>query len=177
MSSKSKSKTRVATPTIAAPQNAGECNALIYRIGLAQRHRQRIETAMNEELAAVRARHEAEAAVWTDELKVLCKRVQSYCEAHRVELTDGGKRKFFRFGSGEIQWRNRPPSVSVRAVEAVIESLKKLGLGRFVRVREEIDKEAVLKEPDVAQQVKGLTIGAAEDFVVKPWDTELEQVL
>jgi phage host-nuclease inhibitor protein Gam len=177
MSSKSKKTTRVATPTIAAPQNAGECNALIYRIGLAQRQRQRIETAMNDELAAVRERHEAEAAVWTEELKVLCERVQSYCEAHRGELTEGGKRKFFRFGSGEVQWRMRPPSVSVRAVDAVIASLKKLGLGHFVRVREEIDKEAVLRWPDVAQQVKGLTIGQREDFVVKPWDTELEQVL
>jgi phage host-nuclease inhibitor protein Gam len=178
MSSKSKSRTtRVATPTIAAPQTAAECDALILRLGVAQRRRQAIETEMNEHLAKVRESYERDARTWADENTVWAERTQAYCEAHRAELTADGKRKTYRFGSGEVQWRMRPPSVSVRAVEAVIDALKKLGLGRFVRVREEIDKEAVLREPEVAEQVKGLGISQREDFVVKPWDTELEQVL
>lgn len=176
MSSKSKKTTRVATPTIAAPQTAAECDALILRLGVAQRRRQAIEVEMNEPLAKVRESYEQHARTWADEIKVLAERIQAYCEAHRAELTAEGKRKTYRFGSGEVQWRMRPPSVSVRAVEAVIDALKKLGLGRFVRVREEIDKEAVLREPEVAEQVKGLGISQREDFAIKPWDTELEEV-
>lgn len=178
MSSKSKGKTtRVATPTIAAPQTAAECDALILRLGVAQRRRQAIETEMNEHLAQVRERYERDARTWADEIKVLAERIQAYCEAHRAELTADGKRKTFRFGSGEVQWRMRPPSVSVRAVDTVLDALRFFKLDRFIRTRHDLDKEAVLKEPEAVAHVQGLTISQREDFVVKPWDTDLEQVL
>lgn len=46
-----------------------------------------------------------------------------------------------------------------------------------LRVKEEVNKEAMLAEPDVARTVAGVTVGSAgEDFVIKPFETELEEV-
>jgi phage host-nuclease inhibitor protein Gam len=64
-----------------------------------------------------------------------------------------------------------------RDVDGLIARLKSLGLARFVRTREEPDKEAMLAEPDVARAVPGVRIASAgEDFVIEPFNLELAQV-
>jgi phage host-nuclease inhibitor protein Gam len=55
--------------------------------------------------------------------------------------------------TGEIGWRLRPPKVVVRGVEAVLDKLKRMGLDRFIRTKEEINKEAILNEPDAVARV------------------------
>lgn len=165
-----------AAAAVGVPQTLEECNRAIAEIGVAQRERDRIQADMNDSLAATREAWEAQAKPFADRIKELTAGVQLYCEAHRAELTQAGKTKTARLAAGEVSWRMRPPSVVVRGVDVVIDALKRLGLGRFVRTKEEVNKEAILAEPEVAKQVKGLTISQGEDFVIKPWDTELEQV-
>jgi phage host-nuclease inhibitor protein Gam len=63
--------------------------------------------------------------------------------------------------------------VSVRGVEAVIEALNRLGLSRFVRVKEELNKEAILNEPEAVKGVAGLSIkSGVEDFVIQPFEQD-----
>ena len=50
-------------------------------------------------------------------------------------------------------------------------------LKRFIRTKEEINKEAILDEPEVVASVKGISITQKEDFVIVPFETELESVL
>lgn len=173
---KSKSVRIKAAAAVGVPQTLDEVNQAIAQIGIAQRERDRISADMNDSLAATREAWEAQAAPHAARIKELTAGVQLYCEAHRDELTQHGKTKTARLAAGEVSWRMRPPSVAVRGLELVIEGLKRLGLDRFVRTKEEINKEAVLAEPEVADQVKGLSVNQGEDFIVKPWDTELEQV-
>ncbi|MEC9342674.1 MAG: host-nuclease inhibitor Gam family protein, partial [Pseudomonadota bacterium] len=67
-----------------------------------------------------------------------------------------------------------PPRVTVRGQDAVIEALRAIGLGRFIRIKEEVNREALLAEPDVARSVAGISIGSeGEDFVVEPFEEEL----
>jgi phage host-nuclease inhibitor protein Gam len=173
----SKTKVRIkAAAAIGVPQTLAEVNRDIAAIGIAQRERDRIRADMNDALAAQREMWEAQARPYADQIKELTSGVQLYCEANRSNLTQNGKVKTAKLASGEVSWRTRPPSVTVRGAELVIEALKTLGLARFVRIKEEVNKEAILAEPEVAQQVRGVTISQGEDFVVKPWDTELEQV-
>lgn len=77
--------------------------------------------------------------------------IQTWCEAHRDELTGNGKVKFANLTTGEVQWRNRPPSVSIRGADNVIELLRRLGLERFIRVKEEINKDAILNEKEAVK--------------------------
>lgn len=173
----SKGKVRIkAEAAIGVPQTVEEVNRAIAEIGVCQRERDRIQADMNDALAAQREAWESQAKPYADRIKELTAGVQAWCEAHRDQLTDHGKTKTARLAAGEVSWRMRPPSVTVRGAELVIEGLRRLGLGRFVRTKEEVNKEAVLAEPEVATQVVGLSISQREDFVVKPWDTELEQV-
>lgn len=61
----------------------------------------------------------------------------------------------------------------VRGADQVIEQLRSFGLDRFIRIKEEVNKEAVLAEPDSVIVVKGITIAQSEDFVVEPFETAI----
>lgn len=159
------------------PQSLEECADFIARIGELQRERTIIETAMNTDLAARKLCYEQQAKPHSDAILELSKGVHTWCEANRARLTQDGKVKHHRFASGEVKWRKRPPSIVVRGVDAVIELLKSLGLSRFVRTKDEIDREAMLKEPAVAKTVPGVSISEKEDFAIEPFETQLEEVL
>lgn len=173
MTKKTRIKTEAASVTFA---NRFEVDAAIAEIGSAQRSRDAITTVMNEELAAVKARYEEQAAPHAGVIKELGAGVQIWCEANRVELTREGRIKTHKFGAGEVSWRTRPPRVTVRGEGIVIEALKRLGLERFVRRAESIDKNAILADPDAVQDVKGLSISQGEDFVIKPFATGIDEV-
>ncbi len=174
---KAATRLKVTAATFPVPQTVEEANDFVAKLGASQRERTLIETAMNDELAAVKARHEAEAKPFKDEIEALTRGLHTYAEGHRDVLTRDGKVKFHRFAAGEIAWRVRPPKVTIRGIDTVIEALKRLGLTRFLRVKEEINKEAMLVEAEVAITVSGITIGSGgEDFIVKPFETELEEV-
>lgn len=158
------------------PQSVAEVNEAIVEIGQRQRDRDRIEADMNADLAAIRKRYEDKARPHAERIKDLAGGVQTYCEAHRDELTRGGKTKTAKLASGEVSWRMRPPSVAVRGMASVVDALKKLKLDRFLRVKTEVDKEAILADPDAVDAIKGISISQREDFVIKPFSTELEEV-
>ena len=156
-------------------QSRAEADDAIRRLGELQRERDIIRTAMNDQLATLKAAFEEQAAPINDAIKELHAGVQVWAEANRGELLRNGA-KTVKLGNGEIRWRTRPPSVTVRAATAVVEALKRLGLQRFIRTKEEIDKSAILADPDAVQDVKGISITQGEDFVVVPFATELEEV-
>lgn len=174
----SRKNTRIKTEAarVAIPQSRDETVECIAAIGRLQRERSRIEAAMNDELAAIRQQFEERAKPLADDIRALSEGVHTWCEANRADLTGGGKVKFARLASGEVKWRMRPPKVSLRGIDNIIEACKRLGLSRFVRVKEEINKDAMLAEPEVAQSLTGVSISQGEDFVVIPFETELEEV-
>ena len=89
-------------------------------------------------------------------------------------LTNGGKVKTANLITGEVQWRQRPPSVRVTGAESVIETLRRLGLSQFVRTKEEVNKEAILNEPEGVKGVAGITVvKGVEDFVITPFEQEV----
>ena len=117
-----------------------------------QRERQRLEAAMNEELAAVRARHEAEAAPHTAAIDGLSHAVEVWADANRALLTRHGRTRSAKLASGDIGWRLSPPAVEVEGEAAVLEELQRRGLQRFVRVRESLNQEAhreQIRRPEV----------------------------
>lgn len=148
----------------------------IAAIGAHVRERTRIEAAMGDEIAAVRAKYEEQAQPLSTAIAALSEGVQGWCEVNRAELTNGNKVKFAVLPTGEVKWRSTPPSVSVKGSDAVLELLKKLGLDRFIRTKVEVNKEAMLNEPDVAKEVPGVAIVQREEFVIEPFDAQLAEV-
>lgn len=163
-------------PRFAIPQSREDCTDYIARIGRAQRERERIQAAMNDELAAIRAGYEEQARPHAEAIKALSQGVQVWCDANREALTVGNKTKTANLASGEVRWRLRPPKVVIRGLDAVMEALKDLRLDRFIRVKEEISKDAILADAEAVKHVKGISIDQGEDFVIVPFETELEEV-
>ena len=171
--------TRITKPTgdVPVPQSKDEANDYIARIGDHQRRRAEIEVQMNDEIEPIRAKHEAAAKEHSEAVTALTEGVFRWAEANRDRLTNGGKTKTANLAAGIITWRLRPPKVTIRGKDAVIEALERLGLVQFLRIKTDVDKEAILSDPAAVQDIKGVTVGSAgEDFGVRPHETELEEV-
>ncbi|HNC51224.1 MAG TPA: host-nuclease inhibitor Gam family protein [Accumulibacter sp.] len=161
----------VAAPTV--PQTREEVAELIAGIGIDNRELTMMEVEMNNALARIKEDYEQRAEPARRRIEAAQRGVQAFCEANRQELTANGKVKTHQFTTGEVQWRTRPPSVRITGEESVMFSLRALGLLRFLRVKEEINREAILNEPSAVAGVPGIRISQIEDFVVTPFEVEL----
>lgn len=156
-----------------APQTRDDTAADIRKLGDLQRRLLRAEADMNDRIAKVTAAAQPDIDALKEQITTLQVGVQTWCEANRDALTDGGKVKSANLVTGEVSWRQRPPSVAVRGADTVIETLRRLGLTRFIRSRDEVNKEAILNEPDAARGVAGLNIVTGiEDFTIAPFEQE-----
>lgn len=175
--------TRLKIVSTPLPASRDEVNALIFEIGEEQRARQAIQTRLEETIANLKKTAEAEAKAHSEAIAEKIGRVHAWCLANREEITDDGKTKTVKFGNGEVSWRLRPPGVTLmRGIKAedVISSLQQLGkrFAKFLRWKVELNKEAILDDPDLARIVPGIRIGSAgEDFAVKPIALQLEEVV
>lgn len=161
---------------VPVPQTREEVVEAIAEIGRRQRSCQTIGTVMNDAIAAIKLDAEGQAREHADHITALKSGIQIWCEANRVALTNGGRTKTARFASGEVRWRRSPPRVGLRGVEAVIEALKAASLGRMLRTKVEVDKDAILKEPAAVAEITGITVSQADEFVIVPAETQLEEV-
>lgn len=166
-------KTRIkAKAQVNIPQTKDEAARDIRAIGDAQRNLLRTQAEMNDAIAHITATYQPVLETIGDELKKLQEGVQFYCEANRDDLC--GKGKTANLVTGEVQWRQRPPSVRVTGAESVIETLQRLGLSAFVREKLEVNKEAILNDPDGVKGVAGITVvTGVEDFVITPFEQEV----
>jgi len=172
----SKPKTKTQGGNIEVPQSKEEASMAVHDIGVAQRRIARVEADMNDRIAKAKQEAEERSNPLKDKIRELTEGLRIWAEANRKELTNGDKRKFADLGTGKIEWRLRPPSVTIRGLEAVLDAIRKLGLaGKFIRAREEVNKEAMLAEPDAARLIPGVSIGTAgETFYVEPFEAEIE---
>ncbi|WP_314878422.1 host-nuclease inhibitor Gam family protein [Haemophilus parahaemolyticus] len=163
--------TRVKQPAKLRFVSIEQVQSAIKEIGDLSREHTRLTTEMNDKIGATSEQYAPQLKSLEKEVESLQKAVQEFCEANRDELTEFGKTKTANFVTGEVQWRQRPPSVAIRGAEAVMEFLQRMGFDRFIRTKQEINKEALLNEPEVAKGIAGITIKTGvEDFVVKPFE-------
>lgn len=172
MATKLKSKTLAAVP-----QSRDDCAAAIRTLGDLVRDFERTRATMNDAIAAIAQQHQPVLSDLQEQVTALRTGIQAWCEAHRVELCgeDDKLGKTANLVTGEVSWRVRPPSVSIRGTETVMETLERMGLRRFLRVKTEPNKEAMLAEPDVVRGIAGISIVVGvEDFTITPFEAEAE---
>ncbi|MFN3987617.1 MAG: host-nuclease inhibitor Gam family protein [Rhodocyclaceae bacterium] len=157
------------------PQSRDQVAAHIREIGELQRQLSRIQADMNDQLATIKEAWENRAAPLARRADALTQGVQIWSDANRDALTQHGKTKTAAFPTGEVAWRTRPPSARITGAEAVIDALLRAGLDRFVRTKNEVNKEAILNEPDAVRDIAGITISQGEDFVITPFEAELAE--
>lgn len=171
--------TKVKTPARPLPQTREEVQQLIAELGRVQRSSAVTTAAMNDEIAKITASNAATLDAHTSREKELLDDIAAWCEANKDTLTVDGKT--VNLITGEIAWRLNPPSVSFKKgikVEQIVAHIKQLKFAKlFVRVKEEVDKEAILKAD--AKTLSKLTAAGtikivrdAETFSVTPFEQE-----
>jgi len=168
-----KAKAKTAAVAVKVPQSREEAAQALRIFGENLRAIGRIEADMNDELAAVKERFEAKAGPVREAAEAAMQGLQVWCEANRDSILDK-RTKTADLGTGKVSWRLRPPTVTVRGAEAVLEACARMGFARFVRTKSEINKEAMLAEAAIARTIPGVSIkSGGEDFVAEPFEAEL----
>lgn len=169
-------RSKITKKPIPVPQSDAECRSAIREIGELKRRGLRLKADLDDQVGKLQEQFGASVAPIDARVAELEKGVEMFAEANRQRLTRDGKVKFHKFETGLISWRTRPAKVTIRGKETVIEALKSLGLRRFLRVKEDVNKEAMLandKERAIAAAVDGVSIGSeGEDFEIEPFETE-----
>jgi phage host-nuclease inhibitor protein Gam len=170
--------TKAKTPAaIAVPQNREEVQQWISNLGKVQRDRATLTNQMNNLIAPITARFAPDLDEKAAEEGRLLDGIATWCEANKTELTKDAKT--VNLVTGEIQWRMNPPSVAFKRgikVDEIIAHIKQLKLAKlFVRTKEEVDKEAILRADDktkakltAAGTIKIVT--DSETFAVTPFE-------
>ncbi|MBM3250822.1 MAG: host-nuclease inhibitor protein Gam [Candidatus Nealsonbacteria bacterium] len=161
-------KRQIKHPVTPVPKSLEEATKFLRQIGEEQRATIAIQSTLNARVEELKAKAMSDAGPHQKRISELVEGLFAFAETNRNELTEGNKRKTVEVPTGTFGWRMTPPAVSLRDVKAVLENLKKLDLTRFIRIKEEVDKEAMLREPEVAEKVRGVSIGQYEEFIVKP---------
>jgi phage host-nuclease inhibitor protein Gam len=160
-----------ATPWVC--QSKEQTQDAIRALGDAQRELTRLTTTINDQTAAIIDQNKAQVEALKERIQALIDGIAVWCEANRATLLSGGGKEA-NLTTGLVRWRQRPPSVSIRAMDKVVETLKQLGLGRFVRTKEEANKEAMLSDPKAVSGIAGVTIvTGVEDLVIEPFEVEV----
>ena len=177
-------KTKRPASNLPVPQNDDAARETIRTIGDKGREAERLKAEMNDQIAELQERYGALVSPIGEEIEALKEGLATYCEANRDRLTKGGKTKTAEFATGKVSWRLKPARVTVtprsaglETPEQMIDRLKSLGFQRFVRTKEEYNKEAMREDAENARGIAGISVGSdGEDFIVEPFETELKEV-
>jgi phage host-nuclease inhibitor protein Gam len=167
-------KNRIKKEVVTAPGNIDEAVDYVRLIGEAQRHIDKIATDLNDEVEKLKEKAAEKAKQFEDAVAGLFEGLYIFAETNRAKLTDNDKIRIIKVISGQFGWRTNPPSVEAKDVAKAIAELKTKGLAEYVRIKEELDKEAILKNQAVVNVLKEISIKQDEMFFVKPDEIEAE---
>ena len=61
-------------------------------------------------------------------------------------------------------------------MDMVLETLRRMHLEQFIRVKQEVNKDAILADQDAVRGIAGITIvSGVEDFAIVPFEVEAPQ--
>jgi phage host-nuclease inhibitor protein Gam len=169
-------KKAIAAAVVRVPQNREEATAMLAEYGTVMRSIEHLETDLNQALADAKKDYIEKASPHVVKADELFRGLQSYCDANRATLTDQGRVKTVDLGTGKVSWRWNPASVKLRGkVEDILARIADAGetYAPFLRATVEIDKVAMLRNPNLAQKIEGVKIASAgETFTVEPFADE-----
>lgn len=165
-----KAKKADAVPVV-VPETYGEANTLLEQLGWAQRDLALKELRLAGKVAKLTALIEKTAGPLKARIKTLEDQIAAYATAHRKELL-AGDTKHHDFPAGKVSWRLNPQSVELRGklkVADVVAEILRLKLRRpFLRMKLELNKEAILADQEKAKPITGIRIAQGETFSIEP---------
>ncbi len=160
----------------------------ISRIGQLQREKTSIKTEIDEAISKLQTELAEKLAPIDQEISQITQSLYAWCELRKQHFFV--KNKSYELPTGALAYRQNPPSVSGNVTKKKIEEILKrnsltevvkkfeLKLAKvFLRMKLEVNKEAILQDPKKAKLITGLNVEAKEIFYVKPKETNIEVIL
>lgn len=159
---------------VSVPGNLSEAENFVRTIRGLEQQIEAIETKSNAEIAKLETRifeikekAQEEAKLLEKEVDQLAEGVYIFAEGNRPGLTDQFTKKTVELATGDkIRWYLTPPAVRVEDEEEAKKEIKRKGFDDFIRIKEEIDKEAILADPEKVKKLKFISITQDEIFAI-----------
>ncbi len=177
MATKTKQVTKELAEELPVPQSDQEADDLIARIAELDVERDGVLAKLNADTALLKKNAEESISHKTAEISRLAKGLNIYFKANQERLTEDGKRRSHRFARGDIGLRMGRASVKlVNTKRIILHCLRKPMLRRiFLRIKFEVNKQAILAHQDLASNIKGIKLVEPQDyFFVRPLSLNLD---
>ena len=156
--------TRIKKSQTNVPRTIAQANVLLGKLGNTQDEINVIEKDLRDKIAALNAEAEKKLQPLTVQRDVQINAMFTFADPRKVVLTK--EARTITLSSGVFGWRMTTPRVETdRSDEETIALLKRTKNAEFVRIIEEVDRQALLaKRPVIA----GITYVQDDEFFVVP---------
>ncbi len=156
-----------------------DVNLCLLDIGKAESKVAKKEAEMNQKIQLIKDKYDTETQEDRDLIADYKKRVEAFCNANKGDFI---KQRSQVMNHGAIGFRNNPPKVVQLSkkwtVKSSLEFLKKLFDGKYVRSKDEVNKDQILADyaanvlNDSKLAAAGLRIDNDETFFIEiNWDS------
>lgn len=156
-----------------------DVNNALLEIGKAESVVAKKEAEMNGKIQKIKEQYDTDTEEQRNKIDEYKKRVESFCNANKGDFT---KQRSNPLPHGVIGFRNNPPKVVQLSkkwtVKSSLEFLKKLFNGKYVRTKDEMNKDQILGDyaagivDDSKLAAAGIRIDNDETFFIEiNWDS------
>lgn len=151
---------------IVVPATVADANEILFRLGELNRLADAIESEFADAVNELRRIADERLALVLEERKSKATSIRLFADANRKTLIKGDE-KTVKLSAGSFGWRFTPYKVTLAAggEKKALETIKALKLKRYIRIKEALDKEALLKTRPV---IPGIRYTQKEEFFVDP---------
>ena len=141
----------------------------LAELGEIQRELDITKTELSEAIADLQKKYAPLINQFTEQTELLNKQITDFCNKNYSEVFPKNSRTA-KLITGEISIRQKPISLNVVNFDLAMQHLKEQGLSRFIRVKEDFNKAALLSEPAIVENTDGLEIKRGEEqIIIKPY--------
>ena len=151
---------------IIIPSTTADANQVLFRLGELSRLADAVESEFADVVAELRAIADQRLAPVLEERKSAMISLELFADANRATLLVEGE-KTVKLSAGNFGWRWTPFKVTLAkgGEQKALETIKSLRLKRYIRIKETLDKESLLKDRPIIQ---GIRYTQKEEFFVDP---------
>jgi len=131
-------------PTTGELESLADVDKALKELCALEAEIERIDSEADKQIAAIKAKAAEAGKGLRERVKEVSATIKAFCDYHKGEYFKDKKSLDLAFGT--IGYRLTPPSVSI--TKQTLPLMKQLGLVGYIRVKEEVDKEALLSLDD-----------------------------
>jgi phage host-nuclease inhibitor protein Gam len=158
--------TRIKKSLTYIPSSLSEAIAYLTSIGSKQREINRVKREAKAKIEAINSDVKKTIEVLTKDRDAFFTSLFTFSSTHKKELTKDTRSQ--KTDAGTFGWRWTTPYVDIAegvSDEKIIATLKRKGLTDYIRIIEELDREAMLRD---RPEVPGVSYSQRDEFFAKP---------